>query len=69
MTLANDRHKLTEREAQMLRLASEGLTEREIADRLGINYNTVRNHLRTAYIRLNVRNKAQAIAATMKGVS
>ena len=38
---------LSDREIAVLRLAGEGLTQREIADQLFISYNTVKSHLRT----------------------
>jgi pSer/pThr/pTyr-binding forkhead associated (FHA) protein len=37
--------KLTEREHGVLQLVSDGLTDKEIAARLGISVNTVRSHL------------------------
>jgi DNA-binding CsgD family transcriptional regulator len=37
--------KLTERERSVLQLVSDGLTDKEIAARLGISVNTVRSHL------------------------
>ena len=40
---------LSDREIAVLRLASQGLTQREIANQLFISYNTVKSHLRTTY--------------------
>lgn len=62
----NDR--LTRREIQCVRLAGEGLTNKEIARRLGsaIAYKTVSNHLSNAYSKLGTsdRFKAAEIVAT-----
>jgi two-component system response regulator DesR len=52
---------LTEREADVLRLTSEGLNPREIAARLHLTYGTVRNYLATAVTKLGARNRVDAI--------
>lgn len=51
---------LTEREVEVLRLASEGLTNREIAERLHLSVHTVKTHLRHALDKLHARNRAEA---------
>jgi RNA polymerase sigma factor (sigma-70 family) len=48
------------RELQILRLAAEGKTYREIATELGISEKTVRVHLENIYRALKVRNKTEA---------
>jgi DNA-binding NarL/FixJ family response regulator len=48
------------RELQVLRLAAQGKTYREIATELGISEKTVRVHLENLYRALNVRNKTEA---------
>jgi len=53
---------LSERECDVLALVVEGLTNREIGDELGIARNTVKNHLRSIYAKLNVDNRTQAAA-------
>lgn len=53
---------LTERESQVLVLCAEGLTNREIADALYVNVETVKSHLKHAYSRLGLRNRTQAAA-------
>jgi two-component system response regulator DesR len=52
---------LTEREADVLRLTSEGSNPREIAARLHLTYGTVRNYLATAVTKLGARNRVDAI--------
>ena len=44
----------------MLRLLADGLTDREIADRLGISPRTVETHVGNVLRKLGVRNRAQA---------
>ncbi len=53
---------LTERESQVLLLVADGLTNREIAETLFVNVETVRSHIKRAYQRLGLRNRAQAAA-------
>jgi len=53
---------LSERELEVLQLVSEGLKNREIAERLFISENTVRTHLRNILDKLHVQNRVQAAA-------
>lgn len=61
---------LTPREMELLRLlATEGLTNRELGNRLGIAPATVRTHLDHARIKLKVHNRVQlALAAQRLGI-
>lgn len=52
---------LTERELEVLALASEGLSNKEIADRLFISVPTVKTHLSNCYLKLNVKRRTQAL--------
>jgi two-component system response regulator DesR len=52
---------LTEREAEVLRAAEEGLTTEEIAARLRLSPATVRNYLSNAIAKVNARNRLDAI--------
>lgn len=51
---------LTPRETECLQLVAVGLTNREIAGRLGISHRTVRTHLYFAYAKLGASNRAHA---------
>jgi DNA-binding CsgD family transcriptional regulator len=51
---------LTAREADVLRLVAEGLTDAEIAERLFIARRTVNTHLTSIYTKLNVSSRAAA---------
>ena len=55
-----DGWELSSREEEVLRLLSEGLTDREIADRLVISPRTVETHVGNVLRKLGVRNRAQA---------
>ena len=54
---------LTEREREVLRLAEQGLPNRDIATRLHLAEGTVRNYLSEAISKLGARNRAEAAAA------
>lgn len=53
---------LSERECEVLALVVEGFTNREIGEELGIARNTVKNHLRSIYGKLDVKNRTEAAA-------
>jgi DNA-binding NarL/FixJ family response regulator len=53
--------RLTPREKEVLRLMAEGLSSRAVASRLGINYTTVRTHIRSLGSKLGVHSKLEAI--------
>ena len=51
---------LSGRETEVLRLLSEGMTDREIAGALGISPRTVESHVSSLLRKLDVRNRAEA---------
>jgi DNA-binding NarL/FixJ family response regulator len=51
---------LSPREEEILRLLADGLTDREIAERLVISPRTVETHVSNILHKLDVRNRAQA---------
>src|SRR5437867_4446143 len=53
--------RLTHREREVLSVAAEGLTARQIADRLGVRERTVTTHLARIYGKLGVGNRLAAI--------
>lgn len=57
---------LTEREREVLVVASEGLTARQIADRLGVRERTVTTHLARIYGKLGVGSRLAAIHAAAR---
>lgn len=52
---------LTPREREVLRLMAQGLDNRALAKQLGVEYGTVRSHVRNLIAKLEVHNKMQAI--------
>jgi len=52
---------LTDRELEILQRIAEGLTNKEIGNRLYLSANTVKAHLRNVYGKLNVNNRTQAV--------
>lgn len=52
---------LTPRESEILELVSKGLTNKEIADKLGLSFDTIRNRLRQVYDKLHVHCRAEAV--------
>ena len=52
---------LTSREKEVLRLMAGGISSRDIAQRLGISYTTVRTHIRSLGSKLGVHSKLEAI--------
>jgi DNA-binding NarL/FixJ family response regulator len=53
--------RLTPREKEVLRLMADGISSRDIANRLGISYTTVRTHIRSVGSKLGVHSKLEAI--------
>lgn len=51
---------LSRQETQVLQLLAQGLSNREIGQRLGITERTVKFHLSNTFTKLNVRNRVEA---------
>jgi DNA-binding NarL/FixJ family response regulator len=58
--------RLTAQERVVLRLVAEGLTNQEIADSLCLSVKTVKSHLSNMFAKLDVHNRAQAVAAYLR---
>jgi len=54
--------RLTPRERELLAVLADGWTNLQIATRTGISENTVKYHLKNLYDKLDVRNRAMAVA-------
>lgn len=52
---------LTPREAEMLALITQGLSNNEIAERTGLSINSIKSYIRTCYRRIGVGNRSHAI--------
>jgi len=57
---------LTDREEGVLACMRDGLSNAEVAQRLGITPNTVRNHVQRILFKLNVHSKLEAVVVTSR---
>ena len=57
---------LSQRENEILKLLSEGLLYKEIADQLSISVSTVRQHIHKIYEKLHVQNRTEAINKALR---
>lgn len=65
-----ERHALSSREFAVTRLVAQGLTNREVAARLSISDQTVKNHLTVIYVRAGVANRVElTIWALRNGIA
>lgn len=58
---SSDAQALSKREQEILELLSKGFRYKEIADSLGISFDTVRSHLRNIYDKLHVSSRTEAV--------
>jgi len=58
---------LSPREQEVLDCLSQGLIYKEIADKLGISYETVHTYIRRIYEKLQVRTRTEAVAKFLRG--
>jgi DNA-binding NarL/FixJ family response regulator len=59
---------VTERQAEILELAARGLSDKEIAHRLGVTHRTVRSHLERLYATSGVRGRVPIVVAWVLSV-
>jgi DNA-binding NarL/FixJ family response regulator len=57
---------LTAREAQVLGLVADGLTNREIADRLVVSEHTIHRHVANILRKMDSSSRAAAVAAAAR---
>ena len=57
---------LAEREREVLDLLAQGYMYKEIADKLGIGFETVRTYIRRIYEKLQVRSRTEAVAKALR---
>jgi len=62
----HERPGLTEREHAVLALCAEGASTRDIAVRLGVSSATVKTHLQSIFHKLDVPDRASAVAAALR---
>lgn len=63
---SDDRDALTDREQEVLRLVTDGKTNREIAEELFIAESTVNFHMKNILSKLHLRNRAEAVAYALR---
>jgi NarL family two-component system response regulator LiaR len=59
-------HGLTAREAEVIALITQGLSNQEIADQSYLSINSVKTYIRTAYRKIQVTRRSQAVAWGLK---
>ncbi len=52
---------LTPKEIEVLALVALGYLDKQIANKLGLSYSTVRGHIDKAVLKLNARNRTHAV--------
>lgn len=57
---------LSQRELQVLQLAADGLSNRDIAQRLVISEKTAKNHIANIFSKLNVNDRTQAVIQALR---
>jgi DNA-binding NarL/FixJ family response regulator len=64
--ISNRRPELTGREIEVLELISEGMTSRQIGDKLYISENTVKNHVRNILDKLGLHSRNEAVLYALR---
>lgn len=59
-------NKVTQREAEILKLVARGISNKEIADRLGVSLRTVKGHLADIFLKLNVASRTEAVIVGLR---
>ena len=62
---ANGLNLLSKRELEVVRCLAEGLTNREIADRLGLSQHTIKNYLFRVFDKLGVSSRLELLFMTL----
>jgi DNA-binding NarL/FixJ family response regulator len=62
----DDEYRLTLKEKEVLKLLSEGMSYKMVADKLGISYFTVNSHIKKIYEKLHVHSLGEAVSLALK---
>ena len=62
----SDGYNLSEREKEILSLLVEGLSKKQIAEKIFLSHHTVDSHLRNIYAKLEVHSRSSAISKAIK---
>ena len=60
------REELTQRELEVLKLAADGLTNKEIAEHLFISAKTARNHVANCLLKLGADDRTEAVTTAVR---
>jgi DNA-binding CsgD family transcriptional regulator len=63
---SNVEGRMTKREAEVVRLAVEGLSNREIGQQLGLTEHTVKNYLFRVFDKLGVSNRVELVLSCLR---
>lgn len=63
-----ERFRFTKKEAELVGLVAEGLTNKEIAERAGVSAETVRSHLAEAFAKSGAKNRAELVTLAVAAV-
>ena len=65
-TWPGQEHGLSARESEMLTFIARGLSNQEIAERAYLSINTVKTYIRTAYRKIGVASRSQAVGWALR---
>lgn len=57
---------LSEREKEILKLLIEGLSKKQIAEKIFLSYHTVDSHIRNIYVKLEVHTRGSAVSKAIR---
>lgn len=58
--------KMSKRETEIVKLLAKGLSNREISGKLSISVRTVESYMQRIFVKLNAKNRCNAIALYMQ---
>lgn len=64
--IKSDGYDLSEREKEILSLLVEGLSKKQIAEKIFLSHHTVDSHIRNIYVKLEVHSKGSAITKAIR---
>jgi DNA-binding NarL/FixJ family response regulator len=64
--IKSDGYDLSEREKEILSLLVDGLSKKQIAEKIYLSYHTVDSHLRNIYAKLEVHSRSSAISKAIR---
>lgn len=64
----NEEKILTQKEKEVLKFLSEGMSYKMVADKLGVSYSTVNTHIKHIYEKLHISSLGEAVAWFYKNI-